>query len=95
MDKLERTQPDGPEQPSSEPHSGLLSPHPASWVPGLAGFINQAIASVAVIWHGKALITLATTDARPLLGGGIILLTAALGARPKDMVAAIKAWRMK
>ena len=95
MDALEITQPDGPGQSSSPPVSGLPSQPLASWGQTLADSVNQLAAIGAVMWSAPSLIALASTDARPLLGAGLILLTAAVRARPRDVVSAIRAWRSK
>lgn len=94
-DPFETTLPDGPAQSSLERPSGLSLPHLASWAQLLAGSVNQLAAIGAVIWGARDLIALAATDARPLLGAGVILTIAAIRARPKDLVAAILAWRKK
>jgi hypothetical protein len=94
-DPNEITSPDGPEQSSSESPSGSLSLQPVSWAPLLVGQLNRLAVTGTVAWSTPALLELAKSDARPLLGAGIILTVALVGARPRDLVAAIKAWRSK
>jgi len=83
----------GQEPSPSDSGSGLSSPARESSARTIVGSLNLLAAIGAVMWHGRSLIELAKTDARPLLGAGIILLAAALGATPRDVVAAIRAWK--
>jgi len=50
---------------------------------------------VVVALQASALVALAKTDVRPLLGAGIVLLTAALGVRPRHLIAAASVLRMR
>lgn len=85
----------GPGQSYSPSQPGSSYPPQVSSVAMLVGAMNAFAVTLVIAWHAPALIALYERDARPLAAAGAILLVNAVGAKSRDIVAAVRNLRRR